>query len=58
MKKPSRAQLLKQEEDYVNFLKKRLESKNFRNNVSSEEYEKTRLKYEKAKLKLKFLKES
>ena len=58
MKKPSRAQLLKQEEDYVNFLKKRLESKNFRNNVSSEEYEKTRLKYEKAKLKLKFPKES
>lgn len=45
-----------QEEDYVAFLKKRLESSNYKANVSKEEYEKTKQKYEKAKLKLRFLK--
>jgi hypothetical protein len=45
-----------QEEDYVAFLKKRLESANYKANVSKEEYEKTKQKYEKAKLKLRFLK--
>jgi hypothetical protein len=44
------------EEEYVAFLKKRLESKNYKENVSKEEYEKTKEKYEKAKLKLRFLK--
>jgi hypothetical protein len=47
---------IKQEEDYLAFLKKRIESKNYKNGVSAEEFEKTKLKYEKAKLKLKFLK--
>lgn len=45
------------EEEYVAFLKKRLSSENFKNVVSSEEYERTKLKYDKAKLKLKFLKD-
>lgn len=49
--------LVKQEEDYVAFLKKRLDSDNFKKNVSQEEYDKTKQKYDKAKLKLKFLKE-
>jgi hypothetical protein len=47
--KPTR----KQEEDYAAFLKKRLESSNYKNGVSKEEYEKTKAKYEKVKLKLK-----
>ena len=46
---------IKQEEDYLAFLKKRLESKNFKNNVSQEEFDKTKEKYDKAKLVLKIL---
>ncbi len=49
---------IQHEEEYVSFLKKRLESDNFKNNVTKEEYELTRKKYDKAKLRLKFLKES
>jgi hypothetical protein len=48
---------VKQEEDYVAFLRKRLDSENFKNNSTKEEYEKTQRRYDKAKLKLKFLKE-
>ena len=40
-----------QEEQYLAFLKKRLESKNYKSNVSKEEYDKTKAKYDKAKLK-------
>jgi hypothetical protein len=47
---------IQQEQDYVAFLKKRLESSNYKNAVSKEEYEKTKAKYEKAKLKLRFMK--
>ena len=43
----------KQDEDYAAFLKKRLDSQNYKNNVTKEEYEKTKAKYEKVKLKLK-----
>ncbi len=55
-KKLNKAQQLKQEEDYVAFLKKRIDSKNYKNSVSEEEYQKTLAKYDKAKLKLKFFK--
>ena len=41
---------------YVEFLKKRLNSDNFKQNVSKEEYEKTKKKYDKAKLKLNMMK--
>ena len=44
-------------EEYVAFLKKRLASENFRSNVSKDEYDKTKKKYDKAKLKLKFMKQ-
>lgn len=47
---------LQKEEEYVAFLKKRLESANYKSNVPKEEYDKTKEKYEKAKLKLRFLK--
>jgi hypothetical protein len=48
---------IKHEEKYVEFLRKRLKSKNFKSNVSSEEFEKTELKYDKAKLKVKMMKQ-
>jgi hypothetical protein len=47
---------VKHEEDYIAFLQKRLNSVNFKNNVSKEEYEKTEAKLKKAKLVLKLLK--
>ena len=45
----------KHEEEYIAFLKKRLESQHFKESVSKEEYEKTKMKYDKAKLRLKLL---
>jgi hypothetical protein len=47
---------IKETEDYLVFLKKRLESKNYKTNVSEEEYTKTKEKYDKAKLSLRLLK--
>lgn len=47
---------IQHEQDYIAFLKKRLESANYKENVSKEEYDKTKYKYEKAKLKLKLIK--
>lgn len=55
-KKISRQQEIRHEEDYIAFLKKRLDSHNFKNNESKEVQEKTKQKYEKAKLKLRLLK--
>jgi hypothetical protein len=49
---------IEQEEAYVEFLKKRIQSKNYKDSVSSEEFEKEKRKYDKAKLKLKFLRET
>lgn len=44
---------LEQLKDYVEFLKKRLNSTNFKANVSAEEYAETKKKYDKAKFRLK-----
>lgn len=44
---------LKKHQDYIAFLEKRLGSQNYKNNVSEEEYNKTKAKYDKAKLILK-----
>jgi hypothetical protein len=55
VKKPGKQQQIRQEEDYVAFLEKRLASKNFRNNVSEEEVKKTEEKLKKARLKLRLL---
>lgn len=41
MKNPDR---IKHEEKYLEFLKKRLDSKNYKNNVTAEEYNKTKEK--------------
>ena len=43
------------ETEYMEFLKKRLDSKNYKNNVSDEEYNKTKLKFEKVKLLIKLM---
>ena len=53
--KLTRQQEIKQEEEYVAFLEKRLASKNYKSNVSEEEYNKTKAKLEKARLKLRLL---
>ena len=52
MKKNKKSQI-DMDREYAAFLKKRLESSNYKNSVSKEEYEKTKAKYEKVKLKLK-----
>ena len=58
MKKLTKQEQVQKEEEYVAFLKKRLDSENYKNNVALEEYQKTKEKYDKAKFKLKTLKES
>ena len=45
----------KQREDYITFLEKRINSKNYKNNVSAAEFEKTKEKLDKERLKLKLL---
>jgi len=44
------------EEEYIKFLLKKLNSENFKKNVSKEEYANEKKKYEKAKFKLRVLK--
>lgn len=46
---------IKQEQDYIAFLEKRLNSENYKKNVSKEEYAKTQEKLKKAKLVLRIL---
>ena len=46
---------LEHEEQYVEFLQRRLESENFQANATPEEIEITKEKYDKAKFKLKML---
>ena len=48
---------LERHEDFVEFLKKKVFSLNYKQNSTEEDYKKTKSKYDKAKLKLKFLKE-
>lgn len=48
--------IVKETEEYLIFLKKRLDSANYKSNVSKEEFDKTKEKYDKAKLRLKLLK--
>ena len=43
---------LKHEQEYLEFLRKRISSANFKANVSPEEFEATKKKYDKAKLKV------
>lgn len=41
--------------DYRDFLEKRLNSKNYKANVTPEEYQKTKEKFDKVKLRIKLL---
>ena len=54
MKKPK--DFYKETLQYMEFLEKRLNSKNYKNNVSAEEYQKTKTAYDKAKIRIKLLK--
>lgn len=51
----SSEQRIKHSEDYIEFLKKRLASENFKASVTKEEYEKTKAKLDKEKLILRML---
>lgn len=55
-KKLTKAQEIKQTEDYIAFLRKALDSKNYKARVSAEEYQKTKEKLDKAKFRLKIMK--
>ena len=52
MKKKQKSKL-EQHNDYIAFLEKRVNSENFKNNASKEEYDKAVAKLKKAKLLLK-----
>lgn len=56
--KPDKERDIKMSEEYLDFLRKRLNSANYRMSVSEQEYKKTQAKYDKEKLKLKFLKDA
>ncbi len=47
--------VLAETKQYVEFLRKRLASENYKANVTPEEYAKTKEKYDKAKFRLKVL---
>jgi hypothetical protein len=55
-KKMTIPEQIKHEEAYVDFLRKRLDSENYKSSVAPEEYQKTKEKYNKAKFRLKTLK--
>lgn len=55
-KKLTKAEEIKQTEEYIVFLRKRLDSKNYKANVPAEEYDKTKEKLDKAKFRLKIMK--
>ncbi len=57
MEKKVKLSPLDQHRNYVEFLKKRLESENYKAAVSPEAYQKTKDEYDKAKFKLKMLDE-
>lgn len=48
---------IEREEQYVEFLRKRLASENFKANESQEEIDKTKRKYDKAKLKFNMMRQ-
>lgn len=54
-KQNNKQEEIQNHKDFVEFLRKRVQSGNFKNNVSKEEYDKAMKKYDRAKLKLKFM---
>lgn len=57
-KQDSKEKKIKHSEEYIEFLKKRLASENYKASVTKEEYDKTKAKLDKEKFLLKMLKES
>ena len=55
-KKLTIAEEITNTEQYIAFLRKRLDSKNYKANVTEEEYEQTKMKYDKAKFRLRIMK--
>ena len=55
-KKLTKAQQIEHEEKYVEFLRVRLASENYKANVTQEEYDKTKVKYDRAKFRLRLMK--
>lgn len=55
MSKNKKRDVVADTKQYVAFLEKRLASKNYKANVSKEEYDKTKEKLDKARLRLKLL---
>ena len=55
-KKLTIAEEIANTEQYIAFLRKRLDSKNYKANVTEEEYEQTKMKYDKAKFRLRIMK--
>jgi hypothetical protein len=56
-KTQTKQEQISQEEQYIAFLQKRLASEHYKEVTSKEDYAKEKAKYEKAKFKLKMLKE-
>jgi hypothetical protein len=54
-KKKNKKPQIDMDREYLAFLKKRLNSKNYKSAVSKEEYADTKRKYENVKLKIKLL---
>lgn len=54
-KKKTKQEKIEHEKQYVAFLQKRLNSENYKANVTAEEYDATKIKYDKAKFLLKLL---
>ena len=54
-KKENKKPQIDMDKEYAIFLKKRLDSKNYKDSVSKEEYADTKKKYENVKLKIKLL---
>jgi hypothetical protein len=48
---------IRQQKDWVDFLKTRLKTEGIRESMSEKDYKKMQLRYDKAKLQLKFLKD-
>ncbi len=57
-KKMTLPEQIRHEEEYVEFLRKRLDSKHFLATATPDEIVKTKVKYERAKFRLKTLKQS
>ena len=57
-KKLTKPEMIQHEEKYIEFLRVRLASENYKKNATPKEYAETKIKFDKAKFRLKTLKGS